>query len=335
MAALEQTFVTENAEIGPTRSINSQPRILSLNITNKSPQLLGWIIRLLCFFWDYTESNFTTFVIPNSSFGLLSALASSVLSEGSRPSTKNLLWRAPLVVLFNWFNVLNFDLANQRSPKSIQEDRLNKPRRPIVAGKVTVDQTRRAMLATIPAAWLFNYALGVWKQGASIQILTWMYNDLEGGDEIIRDLIISIAYGMFNSASLEIALGSGQAGQISRRGIIWTAIISMVILTTMQVQDLKDQAGDRTRGRKTIVVFFGERASRTSIALFVSFWSLVCPIFWSTGPLGYLIVGTPGAWVAWRVTRKQGPAEDCKTWKSWCLWTVALYFMPIAYLLGF
>jgi 4-hydroxybenzoate polyprenyltransferase len=283
--------------------------------------------------WELTESNFYTFVVPNSSFGVLGALAAPILANGPRVAVMKVLMRTPLVVLFNWHNVLNFDLANQRQPESLVEDRLNKPWRPIVTGKMTPDQARRFMLLTIPSALLMNYVLGTWRQGVFILILTWLYNDIRGGDEVIRDLIISIAYGLFNSASLEIAMG--EENRINPNGIVWTAMISGVILTTMQIQDLKDQAGDRTRGRKTVALFLGDTVSRVSIAFFLGLWSFACPFFWRVGPGGYVIPGLLGALVASRVILKRNPKEDAVSWKWWCFWTMTLYLQPALHLAGF
>lgn len=69
-----------------------------------------------------------------------------------------------------------------------------------------------------------------------ILILTWVQNNLRGGNEVIRDVIISAAYGMFSSASFEIAIGASSGTNINRSGILWAGIISGVILTTMQVR---------------------------------------------------------------------------------------------------
>jgi 1,4-dihydroxy-2-naphthoate octaprenyltransferase len=62
--------------------------------------------------------------------------------------------------------------------------------------------------------------------------------------------------------------------------LIWTTIVSMVILTTMQVQDLKDQAGDKKKGRRTAPLVLGEKVARLSISVSVLLWSLVCTIYW-------------------------------------------------------
>ncbi|TRX95248.1 hypothetical protein FHL15_003940 [Xylaria flabelliformis] len=314
------------------KSLQSSPEMPEISEFG-SKSLIGKIAYIPKLIWVFTESNFDTFVIPNTAFGVLGAFAASVLTEGFQqpPTTLEILWRFPLVLAFNWYSVFIFDLANQRSPESIQEDLLNKPWRPIPTGKVTPTEARRALLAAIPLVLLFNYLLGVWRQGFLILILTWMYNDIRGGDEVVRDLIISVAYGMFNSASLEVAVGGGEYSDIniSRGGLIWTTMISAVILTTMQVQDLKDQAGDRTRGRQTIALWIGDRFSRISIAFFVCFWTAACLFFWDLRPYGYIVPALAGAVTAYRVVSKKTPKDDASTWRWWCLWTITLYLLPI------
>ncbi|KAI1177186.1 UbiA prenyltransferase family-domain-containing protein [Nemania sp. FL0916] len=283
--------------------------------------------------WAFTESNFDTFVIPNTMFGVLGAFASSTLTEGyQQPLTMlAILKRFPLVLAFNWYSVLVFDLSNQRSPESVEEDKCNKPWRPIPTGKATEVEARRALLIVIPLVLLFNYLLGVWRQGFFILILTWMYNDIRGGDEVVRDLIISVAYGMFNSASLEVAVGGGEYTDIniSRGGYVWTIMISAVILTTMQVQDLKDQAGDRTRGRQTIALWIGDRFSRVTIAFFVAVWTGACLIFWDPRPYFYAIPIVAGGVTAYRALFMTTPKADAATWRWWCVWTITLYLLPI------
>lgn len=287
------------------------------------------IYRFFRVLWDFTESDLCTFVVPNTAFGVAGALAANALTDDPRCSMLEILRRIPIIILFNWTNVLIFDFANQRSPESIAEDRVNKPWRPIPSGNCSSEECRRMMLIAVPLSLSFNYYLGVWPQGAVIHLTTWLYNDLRGMDELfVREFLISIGYAMFNGASLQIALGGAT---INTQGMAWIGLISAIILTTMQVQDLKDQKGDRSRGRKTIVLFLGERVSRTSIATFVLCWTLVCAAFWSrvTHLWVAAVPGVPGVIVSLRVLLRRSNAEDRQTWKLWCLWLVCLYVLPV------
>ncbi|XXH05341.1 hypothetical protein Hte_011767 [Hypoxylon texense] len=291
--------------------------------------------------WGFLESDFVTFAIPNTAFGVFGAIASPVLVQGPSSSSTHLtatqiLQRFPLILGFNVANLLIFDLANQRAPQSVAEDRINKPWRPIPRGQVSMDQVRRLMLVCIPVTMALNYTLGVWQQGTSILVLTWMYNDLRGGDEaFLREILISIAYGLFNSGSLAVAVGPGYPS-LSIQGLTWTAVISGVILTTMQVQDLKDQEGDRTRGRRTIALFLGDQVSRVSIAFFVCFWSCVCVKFWALDVMPFLFIALLAAIVAIRVLFvRSARGEDARTWRYWCLWHASLYTLPLLAPRGF
>lgn len=302
----------------------------STNILLKSFQYVLYVLQLL---WGFIESDFLTFAIPNTIFGIFGAFASPILVKGPS-SSSNIgsltlgLGRIPSVIAFNVGNLLVFDLANQRAPQSVTEDRVNKPWRPIPQGKITTNQTRRLLLAVIPGTLILNYVLGAWRQGVFISVLSWMYNDLEGGDEaLIRELIIAVAYGLFNSGSLAVAVGQGHS--LNSYGIAWTIIISGVILTTMQVQDLKDRRGDETRSRKTIALFLGERFSRVSIAFFVGFWSCVCMYFWALGPITSLFIFMVASVVVTRVLCIGASyEEDARTWRWWCFWHASLYVLP-------
>ncbi|KAJ0140375.1 hypothetical protein CTA2_1684 [Colletotrichum tanaceti] len=319
-----------------TNNTSSSINISSSSSSSSKPSsTITDILRIPHLIWDFTESNFATFVVPNTAFGLLGGLTGSSLTTSSQATTMattmtlSVLQRLPLVVAFNWYSVLVFDLANQRGPESVDEDLVNKPWRPIPAGKVTPEQTRKAMLLAIPVVLALNYILGVWREGVFILILTWLYNDLRGGDELVRDVIIAAAYGLFNTASLKIAIGGDAEATVTDEGYAWASVISAVILTTMQVQDLKDQAGDRGRGRATVPLFFGDRASRASLAILVPFWSCVCVYVWNIRSWAVLLPIMSGAMVVAGVLRTRSPETDARAWKLWCLWTVCLYSLPL------
>lgn len=288
--------------------------------------------------WHFTESNFSTFIVPNTAFGLLGALSGLCLVPDSttRPDQNDwfilglsILKRLPLSVLFNWCFTLVFDLSNQRGRESVEEDRLNKPWRPIPTGRATADEARRAILIVAPVALALSYYLQVWTQGTMILVLNWLYNDVKGGDGLLRDPIISVAFSMFNSASVQITSG----GKLSELGIAWTSMISGVILTTMQVQDLKDQAGDQIRGRRTMPLIAGDHVSRLSIAVLTAFWTGACGYFWNLNLYFYPIPAFLALVVGWRVISIRTAEGDARTWRWWCVWTVALYSFPVCRLI--
>lgn len=286
----------------------------------------------LLIFWLLTKDDVGTFVGPNTMFGLCGALAGPTLIEPANDVSRVFL-NLPLVVLFNWTNLLIFDLANQRLPESAHEDALNKPWRPVPRGLMTSDHIRQTMLLFIPIVLVFNHlCLGTGFETALILLLTWLYNDLRGGDEswILRNVIIAAAFGLFNTGSLRVAAGSQEFASLTSSGVIWTFMISGVILTTMHVQDLKDQEGDRMRNRRSAPIVLGDRVSRITIAFPVCFWSLFCTSLWPSGIWGACPV-VLGAWVALRCMAYTDKLSDRRTWELWALWTAIMYSMPCLY----
>ncbi|KAL9015486.1 MAG: hypothetical protein Q9185_007119 [Variospora sp. 1 TL-2023] len=282
---------------------------------------------LLVTLWLFTESNFSTFVLPNTAFGILGALSGPRLTTQRQVFLTDVIERLPAVMLFNWSNVLIFDLANQRYPESVKEDRLNKPWRPLPAGRISLEQTRRLMLLMVLVVLALNFFIGAERETVLLFILTWLYNDLKGGDEVVRDLIIAVAFAFYNHGSLNLATKART--EISEQGYTWIALISGVILTTMQIQDLKDMPGDSQRGRRTLPLIFGHITSRWMIAICILLWSLSCALFWHSHPSAYVMTISLGGLVAYRVLRWQSADADSRTWKLWCMWTAALYALPL------
>ena len=196
-------------------------------------------------------------------------------------------------------------------------------------------QMRRVLLAALPAILATNYALGAWQETALLFGLTWMYNDLGGGDEnfILRNLIIGLAFGLYNGGSLRIASGANHP--VSAIGLRWVAMVSMVIFSTMHIQDLKDVAGDQARNRRSAPLVLGDSVVRLTIAVPVLVWSVLCPLYLGVDLLGFALPITLGSWVAFRTLWMRGKEADCRSWCIWAGWLVCLYGLPLVKAYGF
>lgn len=284
-------------------------------------------------FWAFVKSDIFTFTTPGILFGMTGALSGGGLFDGPHPHPIDVVSRLPKVILSNTFTIILFNFANQRSPASVLEDRINKPWRPIPSGMITPDQTRRAALLVAPIALACNYSMGVGSEALLMQVLTFYYNDLCGSDEIVRDGIIAVAYAVVNTMSLKVSIGPENT--VSTQGMTWIAIISGIILTTMSVQDLKDQEGDKARDRKTLPLVIGDSRTRIIIACCVPLWSALCASFWNLeSGVTHCLPLALGAVVTWRVLLKRTAEEDSKTWKLWCAWHTVIYFIPLTKLLS-
>ncbi|KAK7975793.1 hypothetical protein PG989_014256 [Apiospora arundinis] len=303
-----------------------------LNRLSGKSFLLGTntLIKAMSLFWLFTVDDVATFVVPNVVFGLCGGLSKPIAAFEPSNASK-VIFRLPQVVFFNWSNLLVFDLANQRLPESVREDALNKPWRPIPRGLVTSVQARRAMLLGMPLIAGANYFLGVGVETALLFVLTWIYNDLQGGDEnwVCRNIIIAAAFYLYNSGSVKVACSNTSA--ITDVGAAWTIMVSGVILSTMHVQDLKDQQGDSARGRRSAPLVLGDALARWTLAIPICIWSYFCVRFWDVGLAAGFAVVLLGVIVATRCVGYSGRQSDRRTWELWALWLAALYMLPLAH----
>ena len=280
-------------------------------------------------FWQMTKTDVLTFVIPNTLFGLIGVLSKPALTTIEDANVNQAFSRLPQVLIFNWLNVLVFELANQRLPNSIKEDSLNKPWRPIPSGLLTPIQMRWLLLFALPCALITNWSLGAWKETALLFNLTWIYNDLGAGNEnpILRNFVIGVAFGLYNGGSLLVACASECS--ITSEGFHWILMISAAIMCTMHIQDLQDQIGDRARNRRTIPLVLGDYTARWTVAIMIIVWSIICPIFLGLKHAFVTIYVVIGALVAYRTVQIRGPSADHISWICWAGWLVSLYTQPL------
>lgn len=192
-----------------------------------------------------------------------------------------------------------------------------------------MDQARRLLLLCLPVFLALNYCLGAWEETALLFSLTWMYNDLGGGDEdfVTRNLIIAVAFSQYNKDALRVASGSGF--DISTRAWQWLAMTSEVIGTTMHIQDMKDQEGYRAKNRRTAPIVLGSGLARWTIAIPVALWSIACPVFWSLDVAGYVLPVSIGLVVVVRILLLRDFVSDKRAWWICTFWTAIIWMLPL------
>ena len=82
---------------------------------------------------------------------------------------------------------------------------------------------RRLLLAALPSVLIIHLILGAWQETSLLFGLTWMYNDIQGGNDrfILRCMIISLAFGLYNGGSLRVACGAEHT--LRENGFHWIA----------------------------------------------------------------------------------------------------------------
>ncbi|KAA1466785.1 hypothetical protein DENSPDRAFT_926134 [Dentipellis sp. KUC8613] len=258
------------------------------------------ISRELDVFLGFTWRDWSTTLIPGSLF-VFSALRGLPLTEAIRNYVLLVLWLS----LFVYF----FTLSNQIT--GVEEDKVNKPDRPIPSGKVSMAgaQLRWLIIASafvgsaafeptlLPAiiCWVATTASLVltpvggnwfWKNTVSMTTGTWAL--FQGTWRVVAPMTPKIETYIYAVA-------------------VWTGL-------NMQIQDLRDIKGDRAIGRTTLPVIVGDRTSRVIMSfVFIpaAFYVLHVSRLLQLAPVTLSILHLA---LLYRVLRMGGPRYDHKTY---------------------
>ena len=298
---------------------------------NSLHQVMDRCLYRLRTIWLFTVNDMKSIVLPETAFGILSALTGPLLTTNPTPNVLQVLRRLPKVLLWNWLNVLLFDIANQRLPQSMLEDTINKSWRPLPAKRISTLAARQTLLGVVPLVFTACYFLGGVQEAVLMMVLGWMYNDLGGADENynIRNAINALGFMCYSSGSLKVAVGFGCFDINQEIAGPWILIIGAMVFSTLSLQDMPDIAGDRIRGRKTLPLTYGESFARWAIAIPISLWSFICPMFWNLSVEAYIIPVGVGLFLALRVITRRDNRSDKMSWRLWCVWTMILYALPL------
>ncbi|KAI1119863.1 hypothetical protein F5Y10DRAFT_273647 [Nemania abortiva] len=224
--------------------------------------------------WLFTFSDLKNILFPQTLFGILTALStfkSGTTTSGTSDASQ-ILYRTPMVMFWVWIHLLPIDIHNQQQPNAIAEDQVNKPWRPLPSNRCTLTQARCAMFLFYSIATLTSYKTGPFRWSISIMVLGIWHNTLGGSDAnpFVRNFIVTLAYASFGLGALEIAqnesLSFGSRGGSIQSNFppfgAWIIILSLVIITTIHVQDMEDQEGDILRGRQSLPLQIGDGPTR-------------------------------------------------------------------------
>lgn len=281
--------------------------------------------------WLFTASDIKTVILPSTLFALVSATSADIFGVEEDPlsTPRSSVTRTILAATWTWINLLPFAIDNQRQDDAVHEDSLNKPWRTLPSKRMTIGQARILMLTLYPLSLLVSRILGALLPSTVLLLLGVWYNDLHGADAscILRNCINACGILCFISGAFQAAMQV----HVIRNKVVqeWMCVIGSIIFSSIQAQDMPDQAGDRARGRKTLPLVVGDSPARWTVALPVLFWSVFCPHFWRLSNFGYAAPCALGTAIAMRILLRRTKAEDKATFRLWNLWLVCIYTLPL------
>ncbi|KAF8314210.1 hypothetical protein DL93DRAFT_2058333 [Clavulina sp. PMI_390] len=254
--------------------------------------LLEWILILHLFI----REDYKTVMLPVS-----------ILSYFATPHTDALHFARALLWMF--LNLLYFCICNQLFDP--EEDRINKPFRPIPSGKISIPGANRLRWCVLPLCLGSSALWGVLPQCIILLALGSWYNQGNLGKHWFgRQGSVAIMYGAFNSGAAIVAF---PIDPLDPQYLLRHALNTIIIFTTIQAADFRDTLGDAERGRVTLPILFPQ-LSRFLMPFILLAWSiLICSISELTGTAFMLAQGVfvlSGLLTGMRFPLMQSPKED-------------------------
>ncbi|KAJ1335097.1 geranylgeranylglycerol-phosphate geranylgeranyltransferase [Microdochium nivale] len=126
----------------------------------------------------------------------------------------------------------------------------------------------------------------------------------------------------------------GSSSSLPRTLQLWTALVALVVFSTVHVAEFPDVEGDRERGRQTMTRVCREAVSRGLLAVAAPLWSVAALLFWNIAPGAYclpplLIAGCMAGMTVLARGEHDHYGSDERVWKLWCMWVVTLFVLPL------
>lgn len=156
--------------------------------------------------------------------------------------------------------IYTFCMGNQID--GVEEDRLNKPYRPLVTGLVTLKETYfRFYIYNIVYA-LYGLFLGVfWFSLAWIAVSHYL-NLFGGSNHWATKNLVGMTLGTFILFNVQWQIALAPGSTISTNLQVYFALMSAWAGAALPIQDLRDVAGDLKGGRKTLPIVVGDCKAR-------------------------------------------------------------------------
>lgn len=263
--------------------------------------------------WGFLRYDVSSAIVP----AILFTVAAWTHQGGSSRGLLGVLGRG---ALYFCLYLYTFCLANQLT--GIEEDRLNKPDRPIVSGLVTQEGARVRWWLGMLAFTLAGGVLGVLRWALLWEAVVVAHN--QGGVAkhwFAKNLCMAVGI------VAQLAAAWSLVAPIPPVVWRWSLSLAAVIFFLVPLQDLRDLEGDRAMGRRTFPMVFGEAIARPALAIgfallpIVVHVALLAPVGWTPRTAACeLGLGLMSALISARILLLRSRRADHRTYLLFTFW---------------
>ncbi|KAM5546019.1 hypothetical protein V8D89_000145 [Ganoderma adspersum] len=290
-----------------------QPLLPSWPASRCLEHLASWCYTLYLF----TQSDIKTIVIPTVLFGTVAARGEAMHLIVAR-------------TIWVWCNLLQVDVANQSLHPD--EDKINKPWRPIPDGRIQQTHARALRWFLLPACLALSVLFRVPAAGAILTIANLCYHEL-GLDShwFTKNLCNAVGYSCFNAGASSVMGARLLVLPLNMEFMSAHLVNVLIILTTIHAQDFQDIEGDRASGRVSLPIAYPS-VSRASMAILLPGWSMVIALISGLRPLAFAGLVLLGASVGamFYMNTTQRCARDKVAYRAYNLWLCGVLIAPFS-----
>lgn len=293
-----------------------------VSLSRQTTRLSRWshfLVHEARLFCRFTWRDQSAAVIP----ALLFMMAAVKASAPRQPFLALLLALARGLPYFALF-LYSFCLSNQIA--GVEEDRINKPDRPIPAGLVSLEGAQlrcRVLMVLYPVVAFLLGGIGLMLWAMAWQLLSVMHNLFGWSKHWISKNLLVMTFGTM----AQLAQAWLLVGELTPLAWRWIFILSLVVGLSISIQDFRDVAGDRIRGRRTMPIAVGELPSRRAMSALCVLLPFVTSLLLrgAAGLAPMALLSSLSATgislcVAVRLLRFRLPQADHKTYMLWTYW---------------
>lgn len=231
-------------------------------------------------------------------------------------------------LVYFWLYIYTFCLSDQIT--GIEEDRYNKPDRPIPMGEVSRQGALWRFWILTLAFFLVGVWFGVWPWTLMWIVATILHNFF-GFDKhwFTKNNVV-----MFFGVLAEVGAAWQLVAPLSTTAWKWLILTSFAVSATAPIQDFRDVSGDVATGRKTLPIVLGQRPAKllmcvVMVCMMVLIYMVLIPLRIGKELCCGLLLGGMALRVVIRLLSCTTPQEDHKTYMLYTYWYCILLFSAI------
>ncbi|CAK5275438.1 unnamed protein product [Mycena citricolor] len=227
---------------------------------------------------------------------------------------------------FVWLelHLLTFEIKNQIT--GLEEDRLSKPNRPIVAGRISVGAAQDLYWVIALVSTVFSAQFGLLPCTVLYLAAIFCYNELAmSRNWFCKSFLGSIGYVCYCWGTTVMFDHGAPLSTLSTTAIVLSGLLHT---TTGHAQDFRDRDGDAAIGRVTLPMILSPRVGRWSLALLLAAWTAALIWLWAPPALVTLYLGLLGLKAAAGFIQDHSVEADRVSYWWYNIWLITAHLLP-------